>query len=394
MLRYCADKKSSDKKTSENLEKSGLMDLDDTLRGLLLKNIYKIEFKDEVLREIMGDKGVTFGPGEIIGIFGSSGSGKSMLIQHIVSNLILPKVINGEDLRVYYIDTDNGFFTQVFVEKHLIPTIEKRMIDLESKSEKTYIHETIKYNKNKQIYLSNTVKLCLKNLNVIQISDLLDLLCVIREITLKSYDLGVFVIDSLNFWNIDINSLVITNRRETSYYNHIFGYYTNRNTIFNSIYSLIKYITHSCGYMGIISINDCESLHTLNFKTKNANNIYSEELVELENLYYLKNNQTENSLDAKNGCFNENQVVVLKFLKIHNQCLIKNNLNKLLFNKNECNNDYFKSIIFISKSSLPVCEEIHNNPNYPIIPSYFVCTNKDNEKTFIAFDDYNGLVVL
>ncbi|KAH8740304.1 hypothetical protein FG386_001579 [Cryptosporidium ryanae] len=401
MLKYSADGRSSDKNAKcEDLTKFELLEADDTLRGLLLRNIYKLELKDEVLKEVMGVDNILLSPGEIIGVFGTTGSGKSMLVQQIMSNVLLPKEIDGEGLRVHYLDTDNGFFVQVFIEKYLIPTIEKRMAELEGASRHEYIHEIVKYNKNKNAYLNSIIKLCLQNLNVIQVPDLLDLLCVIREMTLKSYDMGVFVIDSLNFWNAQLNSLVINNfkddntlvrdkqKQETHYYNHIFGYYTNKNTVFNSVCSLVKCVSHFCGYIGVISINEGDSPYSLDFKAKNSSCAYSEELVELSSLYHSKDNQLR--VKAKDSDLSE--VIVLKFPTVKNHVSIKNNLNKLLLNNGE---NYFKNIIFISKPSLPVCEEIHNNPNYPVIPSYFVCTNSiNNEKTFIALDDCNGLVVL
>ncbi|KAK9174139.1 ad51-like AAA domain containing protein [Cryptosporidium meleagridis] len=396
-----------------------------------------MDIKDEILREILGKENTSFKPGDILGILGSAGSGKSLLIMYLIAISILPEEIGGHDQKVYYIDTDLGFSIEVFTEKHLIPIIEKKLlnqnfyfqlIEENTKNNKTnFIQKDFDFSKIKmrheQIVINQIINKSLSNLNIIFVNDLLDLLCILKQIINNNSCINYFktnndfdsnnnnkakllVIDSINFWNADLSSLIINNYHEKIINNyHILGYFTNKNTIFNSIFSLIRQIVQFHGFIGILSF--CEEpiflQSTFNHFNDKFKNNFIEELVEVDNLYQNKNNDRnienyyDNYISNKNDAIKidkniNNEKLMLKFPRIIHTKIFPNFLSKIL--KIE---DYqsITNIIWIVKSSLPICDQIHNYPNSNIIPTYFSCISINNlQKSYLAFDDFNGLVLV
>ncbi|CUV04763.1 unnamed protein product [Cryptosporidium hominis] len=438
------------------IQEKNLLEVDDTLRGVLIKNLYSMDIKDEILKEILGKENTSFKPGDILGIMGSIGSGKSLLIMHLIAISILPEEIGGHDQKVYYIDTDSGFSIEVFTEKHLIPIIEKKLlnqnfyfqlIEENCKNNKTNFNQKdfdfskIK-TRDEQIIINQIIKKSLSNLNIIFVNDLLDLLCILKQminnssinyfnsdfktITNTNIDFDsnnhnnkakLLVIDSINFWNADLSSLIINNYEQIINKYHILGYFTNKNTIFNSIFSLIRQIVQFHGFIGILSF--CEepivqftyNNNNINNNINNNNNSvndkfknnFTEELVEVDNLFQNKKNDKniDNYYDnyisnKKDGIKIDNNInnekLMLKFPRIIHTKIFPNFLSKIL--KIE---DYqsITNIIWIVKSSLPISDQIHNYPNSSIIPTYFSCISINNlQKSYLAFDDFHGLVLV
>ncbi|OII71384.1 AAA domain-containing protein [Cryptosporidium ubiquitum] len=446
------------------LQEKNVMEVDDTLRGVLIKNLYSMDIQDEVIKGILGEGNTSFKPGDILGIMGSLGSGKSLLIMHMVAVSILPEEIGGHDQKVYYLDTDSGFSIEVFIEKHLIPIIEKKIVneDFYYQLEKKFSQDHTKipqesFSKEKRIraekvIIDKVIRKSLNNLYITFVNDLLDLLCILRQIISDSHinsfnnsgktniDTNVntnnstdnstttitigdnnhnnkaklLVIDSLNFWNTDLSSFLIKNHPEkvrTKY--HVLGYYTNKNTLFNSVFSLIRQIVQFHGFIGLISICE-EPIIQFTCNNNNGSNSYydkfksnfTEELVELVNLFQTKKlyqnvdhyyenyvisikDQNQNGIQIEDK---KNEKLMLKFPRIIHKNIFPTFLSKII--KVE---DYqsITNIIWISRSSLPISDQIHNYPNSCVIPTYFSCISVNNlQKSYLVFDDFHGLVVL
>ncbi|KAH8581765.1 AAA domain containing [Cryptosporidium sp. chipmunk genotype I] len=432
------------------LREKNLLEVDDTLRGLLIKNLYSMDINDEVLRGILGEGNTSFKPGDILGIMGSIGSGKSLLMMHLVAISILPEEMGGHDQKVYFIDTDSGFSIEVFTEKHLIPIIEKKITNQdfyfhiieENFETKTKIPQKdfseIKM-KDEQIIINQIIKKSLSNLNIIFVNDLLDLLCVLKQIisnssinyfntdcitninTKNNFDSNdsnnkakLLVIDSINFWNADLSSFIISNHEKITSKYHILGYFTNKNTIFNSIFSLIRQIVQFHGFIGILSICE-EPIIQFTYSSNNSNNNitnnthdkfknnFTEELVEVVNLFQSKKHDQNIDIHYDNYVSSKkyrieiednkiNEKLMLKFPRIMHKKIFPNFLSKI-FNIEDFQS--ITNIIWIAKSSLPISEQIHNYPSSCIIPTYFSCISVSNlQKSYFAFNDFHGLVLV
>lgn len=442
----CVSRRSSD----------GLLELDDTLKGLLVKSLYSMDIRDEVVRGVLGEGSASFRPGDILGVIGSQGSGKSLLLMHIVAMSILPEEAGGHGQKVFFIDTDSGFSIEVLTEKHLIPMIEK------SKDRK-------------RVVMDKVIKRSMENLNVIFANDLLDLLCILRLIingnscyyhninknigidtingtyintsnnndTTTNSKAKLLVIDSLNFWNAESSSFLVNNQSfggtgpaTRSKYHHVLGYYTNRNTLYNSAFSLVRQIVQFHGFIGLVSFceeplgpppshhntNTPNNVHTISDKFKTN---FTEELVEVINLYQPAKRQDgapcgdqninswyyDELARGKRGGEDEDKEslgvrigadcarrgggeksLMLKFPRIVSTRVFPGLLSRVMRAED------FRSItnlVWITRSSFPISDQIHGSPNSCTVPTYFSCVSLRNlQKSCLAFDDLHGLILI
>ncbi|KAF7457489.1 AAA domain-containing protein [Cryptosporidium felis] len=382
-----------------------LLDADDTLRGILVKSVYRMDIRDEVLREVLGGEDAVLRPGDVVGLMGSLGSGKSTLAMHILAVSILPESLGGHDQQAFYIDSESSFSIEVFIEKHLIPLIELRLPrgglglprGLSDGSEPSTPGARSERNR-ADSEINRVICRSLRNLNVAFTSDLLDLLCVLRRITtmnhvLRSERAKLLVIDSLTFWNAsDLSSFCsVGSGNEISNIHHVLGYLSNKSTLFNSAFSLIKQIIQFHGFIGVVTICEEPILSLEKFRSN-----FSEELVELPNLFQhseLPSVQETLDLDAASGQEEEEANAVFKFPKINHSRLFPAFIQNKVLGLDDFK--FISNLIWIARSSLPVNEQIHRFPDSPSIPSYFSCLSlKSLRRTFLAFDNYHGLILV
>ncbi|KAJ1615368.1 putative AAA domain-containing protein [Cryptosporidium canis] len=379
----------------EYLGNHNLLEADDTLRGLLIKNLYSMDIQDDVVREILGEGNTSLRPGDILGIMGSLGSGKSLLIMHMIAISILPQDIGGHDQMVYFIDTDSGFSIEFFIEKHLMPIIERNMVDrgfCSSSDQGNGDSPVVSPSDISPDVVDQIIQRSVSNLNVIFANDPLDLLCILKiiisgssingmsaysgnSIGTDTLDLShsndknnnkarLLIVDSLNFWNAELSSLLVSSSPEgVQSKHHILGYYTNRNTLFNSAFSLIRQLVQFHGFIGLVSFSEEPILQTTNnsgydkFKSN-----FTEELVEVANLFksrdpdqdihdYYDELVKSKLCDLEADHSKEGPPILLKFPRIIHTRIFPSFLAKFMRAE-----DYqaLSNLIWVTRSSFPI----------------------------------------
>ncbi|EEA08478.1 uncharacterized protein CMU_003080 [Cryptosporidium muris RN66] len=369
---------------------------DDNLYNLLKRNLYKLRLNDDILMDLLGENGV-LRPGDLIGIAGKSNCGKSLLLGYIMAQCILPKELGGHNLSVLYIDTDNSFCIEVFLETHLLPTIEKYYENYYQINEDLIIN-------NKDMLISS-----LDNFKVVSVSDILDFISILRTIMTDNTNPNIIIIDSLTFWKIQNSSSIFeyivsqdnndnNNKDNNIKYNelytnklnsYLFGLNASLNTLYNCSMHLLSSIIDTMGvvvfvtideeyitnkkYRNILSKTSIEILSNPDLNDYNMESYYNIELP-------LSNRSNNESSHLQDSRLNK---VTVRFPKL------PSGIFETIRIQYKVNNLNFKRLLWITCTDTREITSAQTN-----IPTYFNCINDNKKMNYMIVTDSHGVNLL
>ncbi|KAL7067275.1 hypothetical protein ACR3K2_22590 [Cryptosporidium serpentis] len=370
----------------------------DNLYDLLTRNLYKLRLNDDILMDLLGENGV-LRPGDLIGIVGKSNCGKSLLLGYIMAQCILPKELGGHNLSVLYIDTDNSFCIEMFLEIHLLPIIEKYYENYYQIDEEIDEDLTI----NKDMLISS-----LDNFKVVSVSDILDFISILRTIMTDHTNPNIIIIDSLTFWKTQNSSSMFeyivsqdnndddnNNKDNNTQYNEIytskldsylFGLNASLNTLYNCSMHLLSSIIDT---MGVIVFTTIDEEYITNKKYRNILSKSSIEILSNPDLnnynmesYYnielpLSNRSSNESSHLQDSKLNK---ITVRFPKL------PSGIFETIRIQYKMNNLNFKRLLWITCTDTREITSTQTN-----IPTYFNCINDNKKMNYMIITDLHGM---